>query len=132
MACMIMTVDLELLEQTQIPNQQFYLSPQSIHKLIPGLSMSPCKHLARVFNEQMEKMGTTHPGLCHPSAIPPSNHTIALYTKDCFFQMPLALTDMACLIPVLVLCQATSESLFLCHLYASDAPGPLQSWGEQT
>lgn len=42
-----MTVNLELLEQSRTQHQQLYLSPRRLHKLVPGLSISHCKHLAR-------------------------------------------------------------------------------------
>lgn len=45
-------------------------------------------------NDQMEMMGTTQAGLLHPSAIPSSYHTVVLDVKDCFFQIPLALSDL--------------------------------------
>ena len=41
-----MAVDMELLEQARMLHQQFHLSPQNLHKLLPELPMSKCKHLA--------------------------------------------------------------------------------------
>lgn len=43
----IMTVSIALLEQASMLHKQFHLSPQHLHKLLPALPVSWCKHLSR-------------------------------------------------------------------------------------
>lgn len=44
---LIMTVDMELLEEITMLSQQFHLSLQNLHKILLELPTSQCKHLAR-------------------------------------------------------------------------------------
>lgn len=43
----ILTASMDLLEQAKTLHQQFHLSPQNLHRLLPKLSISWCKHLSQ-------------------------------------------------------------------------------------
>lgn len=42
----VMTTSIDLLEQVRMSHQQFHLFAQNLHKLLPGLPVSQCKHLS--------------------------------------------------------------------------------------